>query len=169
MRTCSLERQGKVCHRISQEVNNRGTISVLRKGIEHFGCKFDMCYFPPSSGLNEESRRLFEANILSVVRQLKFSQKNEKSIDMVLFVNGLPIFTAELKNPMTGQDFYDAVVQYRNDRNPKSEPFLQFGRCLAHFAVDPNIVQVTTKLEGKKSFFIPFNKGFDHGAGTRHQ
>ncbi len=153
-------------HRISQEVNNRGTISVLRKGIEHLGCKFDMCYFPPSSGLNEESRRLFEANILSVVRQLKFSQKNEKSIDMVLFVNGLPIFTAELKNPMTGQDFYDAVVQYRNDRNPKGEPFLQFGRCLAHFAVDPNIVQVTTKLEGKNSFFIPFNKGFDHGAGN---
>ena len=150
--------------RIYSEVSGRGTIAVLRKGVEHLGCHFKLCYFPPSSGLNEDSGRLFESNILTVVRQLRFSTNNEKSIDLVLFVNGLPIFTSELKNPLTGQDVYDAVLQYKNDRNPKGEAFLQFGRCLAHFAVDPNIVQVTTKLEGRDTFFIPFNKGWDHGA-----
>ena len=118
--------------RISSQVTDRGTIAVLRKGIEHLGCHFRLCYFPPSSGLNEESRRLFESNILTAVRQLRFSTNNEKSIDMVLFVNGLPIFTAELKNPMTGQDVLDAVSQYKKTRNPKGEQFLQFGRCLAH-------------------------------------
>jgi type I restriction enzyme, R subunit len=152
--------------RISSQVSDRGTIAVLRKGIEHLGCHFRLCYFPPSSGLNEESRRLFESNILTAVRQLRFSTNNEKSIDMVLFVNGLPIFTAELKNPMTGQDVLDAVSQYKNDRNPKGEQFLQFGRCLAHFAVDTDFVQVTTKLEGRDTFFIPFNKGWDEGAGN---
>lgn len=152
--------------RIYSEVSGRGTIAVLRKGVEHLGCHFKLCYFPPSSGLNEDSGRLFESNILTVVRQLRFSTNNEKSIDLVLFVNGLPIFTSELKNPLTGQDVYDAVLQYKNDRNPKGEAFLQFGRCLAHFAVDPNIVQVTTKLEGRDTFFIPFNKGWDHGAGN---
>lgn len=152
--------------RIFSEVSGRGTIAVLRKGIEHLGCHFKLCYFPPSSGLNEESGRLFESNILTVVRQLRYSTNNENSIDLVLFVNGLPVFTSELKNPMTGQDVYDAVVQYRRDRNPKGEPFLQFGRCLAHFAVDPNFVQVATKLEGNDTFFIPFNKGWDEGAGN---
>ena len=152
--------------RISSQVTDRGTIAVLRKGIEHLGCHFKLCYFPPSSGLNEDSGRLFESNILTVVRQLRYSNNNENSIDMVLFVNGLPIFTTELKNPMTGQDVRDAVLQYKNDRNPKGEHFLQFGRCLAHFAVDPNFVQVTTKLEGRDTFFIPFNRGWDEGAGN---
>ena len=107
--------------RIYSEVSGRGTIAVLRKGVEHLGCHFKLCYFPPSSGLNEDSGRLFESNILTVVRQLRFSTNNEKSIDLVLFVNGLPIFTSELKNPLTGQDVYDAVLQYKNDRNPKGE------------------------------------------------
>ena len=158
--------KGSLLQRIYSEVTGRGTIAVLRKGIEHLGCHFTLCYFPPSSGLNEESGRLFESNILTVVRQVRYSVQNENSIDLVLFVNGLPIFTTELKNPLTGQDIFDAVSQYKNDRKPKGEQFLQFGRCLAHFAVDPSNVQVTTKLEGRETFFIPFNRGWDHGAGN---
>jgi type I restriction enzyme R subunit len=116
--------------------NARGTLDVLRKGINGWGCHFDLAYFQPESGLNEEHQRLYNGNILSVIRQLHYSEKDpDKSIDTVLFLNGLPIFTAELKNPLKGQTVDNAITQYRKDRDPK-EPLLRFGRCLAHFAVD---------------------------------
>jgi len=151
--------------RLSSEIGQRGTLDVLRKGVKDSGCKFCLAYFRPSSELNEALQRLYKANLFSVVRQLKYSEKNDKSIDLVLFLNGIPIFTAELKNPLTGQNVEDAIQQYRFNRDPR-EPLLAFRRCLAHFAVDPDLVFVTTRLEGPKTTFLPFNQGKFGGAGN---
>jgi len=151
--------------RLSAEIARRGALDVLRNGIKDMGCKFRLAYFRPASGLNEEMRRLHAANLFSVVRQLRYSTMNEKSLDLVLFLNGIPIFTAELKNPLTGQDVEDAIRQYKTDRDPR-EPLLAYGRCLAHFAVDPNLVYVTTHLQGAKTRFLPFNRGKFGGAGN---
>ena len=151
--------------RLAAETERRGTLDVLRQGIKDSGCKFRLAYFRPASGLNEETRRLHAANLFAVVRQLHYSTKNEKSLDLVLFLNGLPVFTAELKNPLTGQDVEDAIRQYKTDRDPR-EPLLKYGRCLGHFAVDPDLVYVTTKLAGPKTRFLPFNQGKFGGAGN---
>lgn len=159
------EAKEKFLLRLAQEIRNRGTLEVLRKGVKANGCKFQLACFRPASGLNEALQKLYEANIFSVVRQLKYSQKNENSLDLVLFLNGLPIFTAELKNPFTGQNVQDAIRQYRTTRDPK-EPFFAFGRCLAHFAVDPDLVYMTTHIQGPKTRFLPFNQGNGMGAGN---
>ena len=151
--------------RLSKELERRGALDVFRKGVRDSGCKFHLAYFRPASGLNEETRRLHAANMFSVVRQLRYSAKTEQSLDLVLFLNGIPFFTAELKNPLTGQDVQDAIRQYRNDRDSR-EPLLAHGRCLAHFAVDPDLVYVTTRLEGPKTRFLPFNRGRFGGAGN---
>ncbi len=100
-----------------------------------------------------------------MVRQLRYSETNEKSLDLALFLNGIPIFTGELKNPLNGQDVEDAIRQYKTDRDPR-EPLLAYGRCLAHFAVDPDLVYVTTHLAGAKTRFLPFNQGKFGGAGN---
>ena len=155
----------KFVARVASEIRKRGTLDVLRIGVKDYGCKFKLAYFVPSSGLNEELQKLYEANIFSVVRQVKFSEKTEQSLDLGLFLNGIPIITAELKNPLNGQNVQDAVWQYRRDRSPK-EPFLLMGRCLAHFAVDPELIFMTTHLQGVKTEFLPFNKGRDGGAGN---
>jgi type I restriction enzyme R subunit len=151
--------------RLSREIARRGTLDVLRKGLKDSGCKFRLAYFRPASGLNEELQRLHAANLFSVVRQLHYSEKSEQSLDLVLFLNGIPIFTAELKNPLTGQNIEDAIRQYRNARDPR-EPLFAYGRCLAHFAVDPELVFVTTQLSGVKTRFLPFNQGRFGGAGN---
>jgi type I restriction enzyme R subunit len=151
--------------RLAAEIGRRGTLDVLRQGIKDSGCKFKLAYFRPASGLNEETRRLHAANLFAVVRQLRYSERNEKSLDLVLFLNGIPIFTAELKNPLTGQDVESAIRQYKTDRDPR-EPLLAYGRCLAHFAVDPDLVYVTTQLVGPRTRFLPFNRGKFGGAGN---
>lgn len=151
--------------RLAAEIARRGALDVLRKGLKDSGCKFRLAYFRPASGLNEETRRLHAANLFSVVRQLRYSTKNENSLDLALFLNGIPIFTAELKNPLTGQDVEDAIRQYQTDRDPR-EPLLAYGRCLAHFAVDPDLVYVTTRLAGARTRFLPFNQGKFGGAGN---
>ena len=151
--------------RLAAEIERRGALDVLRNGIKDSGVKFRLAYFRPASGLNEETRRLHAANLFAVVRQIRYSAKNEKSLDLVLFLNGIPIFTAELKNPLTGQDVEDAIRQYKTDRDPR-EPLLAYGRCLAHFAVDPDLVYVTTQLAGPKTRFLPFNQGKFGGAGN---
>ena len=151
--------------RLASEIERRGALDVLRNGLKDSGCKFRLAYFRPASGLNEETRRLYQANLFAVVRQLRYSTKNEKSLDLVLFLNGIPIFTAELKNPLTGQDVEDAIRQYKTDRDPR-EPLLKYGRCLAHFAMDPDLVFVTTHLQGAKTRFLPFNQGKFGGAGN---
>jgi len=151
--------------RLAAEIERRGVLDVLRTGIRDSGCKFRLAYFRPASGLNQETRRLHAANLFAVARQLRYSSKNENCLDLGLFLNGVPIFTAELKNPLSGQDIEDAVWQYENDRDPR-EPLLAPGRCLAHFAVDPDVVKVTTRLDGLKTRFLPFNQGRFGGAGN---
>jgi type I restriction enzyme R subunit len=151
--------------RLSLETERRGVLDVLRNGLKDSGCKFRLAYFRPASGLNEETRRLHAANVFSVVRQVHYSEKNDSSLDVGLFINGLPIFTAELKNPLTGQDVEDAIRQYKTDRDPR-EPLLAYGRCLAHFAIDPDLVYVTTRLAGGETRFLPFNQGRFGGAGN---
>lgn len=155
----------RLLKRLASEVQKRGTLDVLRREVKCDGCTFHLTYFRPASGLNEALQRLYEANIFSVVRQLRYSDRTADSLDMVLFLNGLPLFTVELKNPFTGQNVWDAIRQYRFDRDPR-EPLFAFGRCLAHFAVDPDLVYVTTHLEGPKTRFLPFNQGWDGGAGN---
>ena len=151
--------------RLSREIARRGALDVLRNGVKDSGCKYRMAYFRPSSGLNEELQRLHAANLFAVVRQLHFSERNEQSLDLALFLNGVPIFTAELKNPLNGQDVEDAIRQYTHDRDPR-EPLFAAGRCLAHFAVDPELVFVTTRLAGPGTRFLPFNRGRFGGAGN---
>lgn len=155
----------KFIKRLSAEISKRGTLDVLRKGIKDSGCKFQMAYFRPSSGMNPKLQKLYEANFFSFIRQFNYSEKNENCIDLALFINGMPIFTAELKNPLTGQNVDDAIKQYKTNRDPR-EPFFSFGRCLAHFAVDPDLVYMTTKLEGQATDFLPFNQGRYGGAGN---
>jgi type I restriction enzyme, R subunit len=151
--------------RLAAEIERRGPLDVLRNGIKDFGCKFQLAYFRPASGLNEETRRLHQANLFAVVRQLHYSTKNENCLDLALFLNGAPIFTAEIKNPFTGQTVEDAIRQYKTDRDPR-EPLFAYGRCLAHFAVDPDLVYVTTQLARQKTRFLPFNRGKFGGAGN---
>lgn len=156
--------------RLSREIGRRGVLDVLRNGLKDSGCKFQLAYFRPASGLNEELQRLHAANSFSVLRQLYYDpsspgKEDGPSLDLALFLNGLPIFTAELKNPLTGQTVEDAILQYKRDRDPR-KPLFAHGRCLAHFAVDPELVFVTTRLNGAKTRFLPFNQGRFGGAGN---
>ena len=159
------EVKARFLSRLSREIGRRGALDVLRNGLKDSGCKFRLAYFRPASGLNEELQRLHAANLFSVVRQLRYSQKGEQSLDLVLFLNGIPVFTAELKNPLTGQDVEDAILQYKHDRDPR-EPLFAYSRCLAHFAVDPDLAFVTTRLTRSKTWFLPFNQGRFGGAGN---
>jgi type I restriction enzyme R subunit len=151
--------------RLSREIARRGALDVLRNGFKDSGCKFQMAFFRPASGLNEALQRLHAANVFSVVRQLSYSERTARTLDLALFLNGIPVFTAELKNPLTGQTVEDAIRQYKTDRDPR-EPLFSYGRCLAHFAVDPDLVYVTTLLAGPRTRFLPFNQGKFGGAGN---
>ena len=152
--------------RIKEVVDKEGTLHVLRKGFEVIGAgHFDLCYFEPTNPVAEESRRLYKENLLHLQRQVKFSEADEKSLDMGIFLNGLPIFTIELKNQISGQNVGHAMKQYKDTRDPR-EPLFRFKRCLAHFAVDNDLVYVTTELAGSKTHFLPFNQGADGGAGN---
>jgi type I restriction enzyme, R subunit len=151
--------------RLAGEIERRGALDVLRNGVKDSGVKVRLAYFRPASGLNEETRRLHAANLFAVARQVRYGARSEGCVDLVLFLNGIPLFTAELKNPLNGQDVEDAIRQYKTDRDPR-EPLLAYGRCLAHFAVDPDLVYVTTRLAGEKTRFLPFNRGKYGGAGN---
>jgi type I restriction enzyme R subunit len=153
--------ENKVLQRISSEISKRGIIDVLRNQVVDRGVYLDLCYFEPKSDLNPDHLKLFEENKFTVVRQLHYSNQNENSIDMVLFLNGLPIVTMELKNQLTGQNVKHSENQYRNDRDPK-EPLLQFKRCLVHFCVDNDRVSMTTRLSGQKTFFLPYNRDLEN-------
>jgi type I restriction enzyme R subunit len=152
--------------RIKEVVDKEGTLHALRRGFDiHGGGHFDLCYFEPTNPVAEESRRLYQENLLHVQRQVYFSVADGKSLDMVIFLNGLPIFTIEVKNQISGQNISHAIKQYQNTRDPK-EPLFRFKRCLAHFAVDNDLVYVSTELAGAKTQFLPFNQGYDGGAGN---
>ena len=156
-RQYGTETPAKFLDRLSREVERRGVLDVLRKGIRDRGCHFNLTYFQPASGMNPNHQRLYTQNRFSLIRQLKYSEKNEKSLDMTLFLNGLPLVTMELKNSLTGQVFTDAEKQYRTNRDPR-EPLFQFKRCLVHFAVGNEKVSMTTHLQADGTRFFPFNK-----------
>jgi type I restriction enzyme R subunit len=155
----------RLIRRIDEEISKRGIIDCLRKGVEEGPVKFDLMYFRPVNSENPDVEELFKANIFSVTRQVKFSQTTEQSIDAVLFVNGLPIVTTELKNELTGQNVYHAIRQYQTDRDPKEKLFT-FKRCMVHFAMDTSDAFMTTELKSERTFFFPFNKGYELGAGN---
>jgi len=151
----------KLIIRINNEISSRGLIDVLRKGVKDRGCNFRMLYFQPKNNLNPEHQELFKKNRFVVVRQLHYSTKNENSIDMGLFINGIPFMTMELKNQLTNQNILDSERQYKYDRDPK-ESLLQFQRCIVHFCCDNDKVSMTTRLLGDKTRFLPYNKGIDN-------
>lgn len=157
--------ESRLLRRIDGQISEHGVIHLLRKGVDEGPVHFDLMFFRPASGLNPDIEKLFRANIFSVMRQVKFSQTTEQSVDVVIFVNGIPVFTAELKNELTGQNVEHAKRQYMTDRDPREKLF-SFKRCAAHFAVDTNEVYVTTELKEERTFFLPFNKGFENGAGN---
>ncbi len=148
----------KLITRISSEVAGRGVIDVVRNGIKDRGSKFQLVYFEPKSGLNPEHKELYQNNRFTLIRQVHYSSNNNNSLDMVLFINGLPIITMELKNQLTGQDVKNSEKQYQYDRDP-NEPLFQFKRVLVHFCCDTDRVSMTTRLSGSKTKFLPFNKG----------
>ena len=151
----------KLLDRISKVIERDGVLEVLRQGVKDRGCTFALTYFRPSSGMNPDHREDYTQNRFALIRQLKYSGRNEKSLDMVLFLNGLPLVTMELKNSLTGQVVTDAEKQYRVDRDPR-EPLLKFKRCLVHFAVGNEKVSMTTHLEGAETRFFPFNQGVEN-------
>ena len=155
----------KFLARLQGEVSKRGVIDVLRRGVAHGAHHFDLFYGTPSPG-NEQARARFEQNCFSVTRQLRYSRdETRRALDIVLFINGLPVITFELKNNLTKQTVADAVAQYQRDRDPREKLF-ELGRCLAHFALDENEVRFCTHLQGKASWFLPFNRGWNDGAGN---
>lgn len=155
----------KFLTRLKDEITKQGIINILRNGINYYPVKLDLFYMTPSKN-NEKSRKLFEENIFSITRQLMYSNDNTKlALDMCIFINGLPIITFELKNQLTKQNVEDAVYQYKYDRNPK-ELLFQFKRCIVHFALDDAHIKFCTKLDGTKSWFLPFDKGYKDGAGN---
>jgi len=143
-----------------------GVLGVLRQGFKCFGKLVRTAYFAPAHGLNPETARLYAANRLTVTRQVRYSTRHENSIDLVVSLNGIPVATAELKNPLTGQTAEHAKHQYRADRDPRERIFEFKRRSLVHFAVDPDVVWMTTRLDGNKTFFLPFNRGCGTGAGN---
>ena len=164
----SIARQ-KFLARLQGEINRRGVIDVLRKGIKHGPLSFDLFYGTPSAE-NEKAVERHAKNRFSITRQLHFSRENKRSLDLCAFINGLPVITFELKNSLTKQTVDDAIEQYRRDRDPR-ETLFQFGRCVVHFAVDDHEVAMCTALKGSKgtakdSWFLPFNRGWNDGAGN---
>jgi type I restriction enzyme R subunit len=155
----------KFLTRLGSEIGKRGVIDVLRLGIDDGPLHFDLFYGTPSPG-NEKAAERFAQNRFSITRQLRYSQdETRRALDLAAFINGLPIITFELKNSLTKQTVEDAVEQYRRDRDPREKLF-QFPRCVVHFAVDDSEVRMCSELKGKASWFLPFNKGWNDGAGN---
>lgn len=151
-------------HRLQGEIAKRGVVDVLRKGVSHGPETLDMYKLLPTPG-NRAAAEAFDKNIFSVTRQVRYSTDFENALDLVIFINGLPVLTFELKNSLTKQTVNDAIVQYQTDRDPK-ELLFQSGRCVAHFAVDDAEVYFCTELKDKASWFLPFNQGWNSGAGN---
>jgi type I restriction enzyme R subunit len=155
----------KFLARLQGEVTKRGVIDVLRHGVKHGPHSLDLFYGTPTPG-NTKAEERYAANRFSVTRQLRYSLDDTmNALDLGLFINGLPMATFELKNSLTKQTVEDAIEQYKRDRDPK-ELLFQLGRCIVHFAVDDSEVRFCTNLKGKGSWFLPFNKGWNDGAGN---
>ncbi|MGC9008706.1 MAG: type I restriction endonuclease, partial [Halothiobacillaceae bacterium] len=152
-------------HRLQGEITKRGVVDVLRKGVSHGPVHVDLYKLLPTPG-NAAAVEAFGKNIFSVTRQVRYSNdESQRALDLVIFINGLPVLTFELKNSLTKQTLADAIVQYQTTREPR-ELLFQLGRCVAHFAVDDNEAAFCTELKGKASWFLPFNQGWNSGAGN---
>ena len=156
----------RVIQRLCKEMDLRGSLDVLRNGFVDYGVRFQMAFFQPASGLNPDAVALYNQNNLKVYRQIYFSSKNRKSVDIVLALNGIPLATMELKNQFTGQNTGNALKQYSTTRDNREMLFTFKKRCLVHFAVDQDEVFMCTKLEGSKTYWLPFNKGYNNGKGN---
>ena len=155
----------KFLARLQGEITKRGVVHLLRNGVDHLGQHIDL-YYPTATDGNAKAAELFAANRFVVTRQVHHSPSNRgDAVDLVAFVNGLPVFTFELKNNITKQTVDDAVQQYQRDRDPR-ELLFAFGRTIAHFALDDQRVRFCTQLKGKSSWFLPFDQGFNDGAGN---
>ena len=148
--------------RLDEKIKELGVIEVLRKGVKHFDKSIDLFYRQPSSKHNEKDTERYALNLFSVTQELKYSLQNENRLDLTVFVNGCPVITCELKNPLSGQTVHKGIRQYQNDRDPKEKMF-SLARCMVHFAADTEEVFMCSELKGKASFFIPFNKGLNDG------
>lgn len=155
----------KFLKRLAEQIKKHGVIDVLRKGVKDMDLQVQLYYRQPASSLNKKAIQQYQRNRFAVCRQLYYSNSNNNSLDMAVFLNGLPVITFELKNHYTGQNVKNAIRQYQNDRDSK-EPLFAFGRCMVHFAVDPDLVYMATRLSGKNTAFLPFNKGYLNGAGN---
>ncbi|EON77692.1 Type I restriction-modification system, restriction subunit R [Lunatimonas lonarensis] len=147
----------KIIYRVADSLTKRKTLSVFREKIKDRGQTLDLVYFKPNHDKSPEHQEWYNKNRLTIIRQLKYSKNNENSIDLVFFVNGIPVITMELKNALTGQNHLHSIKQYIEDRDP-NEKLFEFKRCLVHFAVGTEKVFMTTRLAGKSTFFLPFNK-----------
>lgn len=156
--------KAKLAARFDKEVQDHGLIHVLRNGITDMGIKLKVCYFKPESELNEKDNELYQKNIVSVTRQFYFSASTHETIDMVISVNGIPVIALELKNQFTGQNYEDAICQYKQ-RDTKEKIFRLNYRFLVYFAVDHYETWMTTALKGEQTYFLPFNQG-SNGAGN---
>lgn len=164
----SASSERKFFMRLSKELSSRGITDLLRKGYKYITETFDM-YYPTPSELNPSAQEMYRRNIFCVTRQLFYSSTNSNSIDLYISLNGLPVMTMELKNKYTHQTVDNAVKQYKTDRDPKADSsalILQKRRCAVHFAVDDDEIKMCTELKGKSSWFLPFNRGLDGGAGN---
>jgi type I restriction enzyme R subunit len=150
--------------RLAVEIDSRGTLDVLRHGVVDLGVTIKLAFFKPAHSLTPELLALYNANRVTVTRQLPFDPASNKTLDLALLVNGIPTATAELKNHLTGQTIEHAITQYRTDRDPANVTLSR--RALVHFAVDPDRVAMTTRLDGQRTRFLPFNLGHDGGAGN---
>jgi len=150
--------------RLASELDSRGTVDVLRRGVTDLGVTIQLAYFKPAHGLTDALTAHYAANRVTVTRQLAYESGTHKTLDLALLVNGIPTATAELKNPLTNQTAEHAMEQYRKDRDPANTTLSR--RALVHFAVDPERVAMTTKLAGASTRFLPFNLGHDGGAGN---
>ena len=166
----TIQRKGERAFlvRLDEKLRKLGVIEVMRKGLKdakYSSKAIDLFYRQPSSSYNAKDLKKYRSNIFSVTQELVYSKENANRLDLTIFVNGLPVITCELKNPLSGQTVHNGIRQYQNDRDPKEKIF-SFARCMVHFAADTELVFMTTKLNKKKTFFLPFNKGLNEGKPT---
>lgn len=156
-------KEQELLKRVSSQIQNKGILKALQAHIEIMGVKLFLAYPKPNSNANPQALENYEKNIFSITRQLYYSERNTNSLDMVIFLNGLPLITMELKNPFTGQNVYNAIEQYKKDRDPRESIFKQ---SVVHFALDSDLIYMSTKLEGVGTRFLPFNRGLNNGSGA---
>ncbi len=156
--------RNKVLSNIVENLRTRGSIDVIKHGVKDFGVELKLAYFKPPTNLNPDQFALYEQNIVSVIEELNYSEN--KRIDLVIFLNGIPIITMELKNSFTGQTYKNAIYQYKNNRSPKEQLFKFKERAIVNFALDTDEAYMTTRLNGESTRFLPFNKGRDKAAGN---